>query len=157
VHRPRDRSVVPNIRGQAPSGWLCSIWHQATGFPTRPVFSLSLAPSQMLGKMPSNSHTPRRMAPQCRHSDTKSFSLTLGTHATRGSAGGSVVIFAWRMPTCGWIDFTSNAGFVPPIRRVEMWPLPSSAPQVSVGDHGMSLDGRRPSYRLCWCLHGSHS
>jgi hypothetical protein len=112
VHRLRDRSVG-----------LCSIWHQATGFPTRPVFSL----------FPASSHTPCWTALQCRHSDTNSFSLTLKTHATRGSAGGSVVIFAWRMPTCGWIDFTSNAGFGPPVRRVEMWPLPSSAPQVSVG------------------------
>ena len=89
--------------------------------------------SILLGKMPSNSHTPCQTALQHRHGDTKPFSLTLETHATRGSAGGLVVIFAWRMPTCGWIDFTSNAGFGPPIRRVEMWPLPSSVPQVSVG------------------------
>ena len=105
--------------------------------------------------MPSNFHTPRWRALQCRHSDTKSFSLTPRTHATRGSAGHLVVIFAWRMPACGWIDFTSNAGFGPPVRRVETWPSPSSALQASVGDHGMSLDSRRPSYRPCWCLHGS--
>ena len=78
-----------------------------------------------------------------------------GPMPQEGPAGGLVAIFAWRMPICGWIDFTSDAGFGPPVRRVEMWSLPSSVLQVSMGDHGMSLDSKRPSYRLCRCLHGS--
>ena len=34
---------------------------------------------------------------------------------------------------CGWIDFTSNAGVGPSVRRVKMWPLPSSVLQMSMG------------------------
>ena len=70
-----------------------------------------------------------------------------GPMPQEGPAGGSVAIFAWRMPTCGWIDFTGDAGFGPPVRRVEMWPLPSSVLQVSMGGSWHVGSGTDPQTR----------